>query len=128
MVVLDSWAAVAHLRNEGAADRVREAWLEDGAAMCTVNLGEVLYLELRVRGYEDGHGAVRELIAGVTVVEADWDLVSAASEVKAAGGLSYPDAFCLVTAERLRAPLLTGDPEIIDRAPSRDVEVIDLRG
>lgn len=127
MAVLDSWAAVAHLRDEVGAERVREVWLRDGAAMCTINLGEVLYLELRIRSYEEGHGAVRGLIAGMTVIETDWDLVSAAAEIKADGGLSYPDAFCIATAERLRAPLLTGDPEIIERARPRGVEVVDLR-
>jgi len=31
--------------------------------------------------------------------------------VKATGGLSY-DAFCVATAQHLKAPLWTGDPEI----------------
>jgi predicted nucleic acid-binding protein len=57
----------------------------------------------------------------------DWQLVSAAAAIKAHGGLSYADAFCLATAERLGAPLMTGDPEIIERVTDRSYEVIDLR-
>ncbi len=49
----------------------------------------------------------------------------AAARIKARGGLSYADCFVIATAQRYRAPLLTGDPEIIDWAG--DVEVIDLR-
>lgn len=48
-----------------------------------------------------------------------------AAEIKARGGLSYPDAFCVATALRHRAPLYTGDPEIIELGA--DIEVIDLR-
>ncbi len=33
----------------------------------------------------------------------------------------------IATAQRYHAPLLTGDPEIIDRAKDVGVEVIDLR-
>ncbi|MDW5597753.1 PIN domain-containing protein [Conexibacter stalactiti] len=47
------------------------------------------------------------------------------AEIKARGGLSYPDAFCVATALRHRAPLYTGDPEIIKLGA--DIEVIDLR-
>ncbi len=53
------------------------------------------------------------------------DLVTAAAELKARGGLSYADAFCLATAKRLKAPLWTGDPEIF--GIDTEVERVDLR-
>jgi predicted nucleic acid-binding protein len=59
------------------------------------------------------------------VIDPDWPLISAAAEIKARGDLSFADAFCLATAERFNAPLLTGAPEIlvVDGA----VEFVDLR-
>jgi len=50
------------------------------------------------------------------VLDPDWDLVVVAAKVKASGGLSYADAFCVATADRLDAVLWTGDREIIDLA------------
>jgi predicted nucleic acid-binding protein len=61
------------------------------------------------------------------VVEPDWSLVMAAATIKANGGLSYADAFCIATALHLNAPLWTGDPEIIDQAAEYSCEVVDLR-
>jgi len=55
----------------------------------------------------------------------DWPLVRAAAFVKARHRLSYADAFCVATAQRMRAPLWTGDPEIL--ALGDELEVVDLR-
>ena len=59
------------------------------------------------------------------VVDPDWQLVEAAAALKAEGGLSYADAFCVATATRLDAPIWTGDPEIIELLG--DHQVVDLR-
>ena len=48
------------------------------------------------------------------MLDPDWPLVSAAAKIKARGGLSYADAFCIATAVRVEAPLWTGDPEIVE--------------
>ena len=56
----------------------------------------------------------------------DWPLVVAAARLKAAGGISYADAFCVASAERHQVPLYTGDPEIL--ALQIPVQRIDLRG
>jgi len=61
------------------------------------------------------------------VLDPDWDLVVVAAKVKASGGLSYADAFCVATADRLDAVLWTGDPEIIALAGKLPCEVRDLR-
>jgi predicted nucleic acid-binding protein len=126
-IVLDTWALLAHLRDEAAAERVRQEWTEHGAAMCSVNLGEALYLEMRVQGPGNAGGTIEEVRRELTVIHPDWDLVTAAAKVKTRGGLSFADAFCIATAERLNASLWTGDPEIIDRATELRCEVMDLR-
>lgn len=126
-IVLDSWALLALLRDEKAGDRVRTGWLEEGAAMCSVNLGEVLYLEIRARGAARAGTAIEEARTELDVIDPDWILVRRAAKLKAIGGLSYADCFCIATAQQLEAALWTGDPEIVDRASHWRVDVVDLQ-
>lgn len=126
-IVLDTWGLLAHLRDEPAAEVVRDGWLNEGAAMCSVNLGEALYMEIRVRGGRDAGGTIADARRELTVIDPDWELVVAAAKIKAKGGLSYADAFAIATAERLKAPLWTGDPEIVERAALLPCKVKDLR-
>lgn len=126
-IVLDTWALLAHLRDEAAAEQVRREWIANGATMCSVNLGEALYLEIRVRGPDSAGDTIEEASRELDILHPDWALVKSAAKIKAGGGLSYADAFCIATAERLGATLWTGDPEIVDRAEGLACAVTDLR-
>jgi predicted nucleic acid-binding protein len=125
LVVLDSWAMIAYLEGQAAAETVRSAWVGDGVAMCSINLGEVLYIRKRRDGSARAEADVQAVREAIEVVDADWNLVRAAADLKVRGGLSYADAFCVATAKRLGAPVWTGDPEIV--ALSDEVDVVDLR-
>jgi predicted nucleic acid-binding protein len=109
-IVLDTWALLAHLRDEAAAEQVRKEWIKRGAAMCSVNLGEALYLEMRVRGPDNGDETIEEARRELDVIHPDWKLVAAAAKVKASGDLSFADAFCIATAERLDTPFGPATP------------------
>jgi len=61
----------------------------------------------------------------ITAELPDEQLVLAAARFKAGGGISYAEAFAAATAQRHRAPLLTGDPELL--ALRGQIEVVDLR-
>ncbi len=80
---------------------------------------------MRTVGPSTAGEGIRALHEEMQIVDPDWSLVEAAARVKARGGLSYADAFCVATAERLDAPLWTGDPEILDF--ETEVELVDLR-
>jgi len=95
------------------------------ALMSAVNLGEVLYKLERDHGLEQATTLVDRVRSVTTVEDPDWDLVVRAAHIKADGGLSYADAFCVATAQRHHAPLYTGDPEIL--ALKDLVELVDLR-
>jgi PIN domain nuclease of toxin-antitoxin system len=127
LVVLDSWALLAFLGGEPAADRVESAWLDEGAAISSINLGEVLYIRVRHKGEESAVSTVDQVRDLLEVIDPDWPLVSAAASIKARGGLSYADAFCIATALRTEAPLWTGDPEIVGQSAEHSCEVVDLR-
>lgn len=127
MVVLDSWALLAYLKDEPSAGRIEEEWLSRGAAISSVNLGEALYIRIRERGETAAMADVERIRRYSKVVDPDWALVFSAAKIKAGGGLSYADAFCVATALCLNAPLWTGDPEIVELAESLQCEVVDLR-
>jgi PIN domain nuclease of toxin-antitoxin system len=124
-LILDAWAVLTFLRDEPAAPRVEELIATESTLISSINLGEVLYSSTRERGEETAEGMIDALRAFVTVEHPDWDIVTAAARIKAGGGLSYADAFCVATAQRHQAPLYTGDPEIL--ALKGHVELVDLR-
>ena len=95
------------------------------AVMSAINLGEVLYGLHRSHGADIASSRVEGIRQTTRVEQPDWPLVERAAAVKAEGGVSYADAFCIATALRLKAPVATGDPEIL--ALTEVVESIDLR-
>lgn len=127
MIVLDSWALLAFLKGEPAAGKVEAEWIADGAAISSINLGEVLYIRMRVVGESAAQADVNAIRTRLTVVDPSWETVEIAAAIKSDGGLSFADAFCIATATQLNAPLLTGDPEILERAAKLDCEIVDLR-
>lgn len=127
MVVLDSWALLAYLKDEPSAGRIESEWIGSGAAISSINLGEVLYIRIRATREDSARADVETIRRRLNVVEPDWSLVIKAATIKASGGLSYADAFCVATALQLNAPLWTGDPEIIDQAAEHPCKVVDLR-
>jgi predicted nucleic acid-binding protein len=127
LVVLDSWALLAYLKDEPAAGRIESEWAGSGAAISSINLGEVLYIRIRASDEVSARDDVETIRRRLDVVEPDWSLVAAAATIKSSGGLSYADAFCVATALHLNAPLWTGDPEIIEQAAEHSCEVVDLR-
>ena len=127
MVVLDSWALLAYLKDEPPAERIETEWLAGSPAISSINLGEAMYMRVRERGEEAAAKEIATIRKRSTIIDPDWGLVSAAARIKAGGGLSYADAFCVATAQSLGAPLWTGDPEIIEKASELSCEVVDLR-
>ena len=105
----------------------KTAWLEEGATISSINLGEVLYILTRENGEESAVANVETVRKRLDLVEPDWPLVAEAARVKADGGSSYADAFCIATALRVDAPLWTGDPEIVEQADKHSCKVVDLR-
>lgn len=100
--------------------------IERGAASSWVNLGEALYLEARRVGWSRAAEAVAGLAKHVAAEPAGDEIVTCAAAIKAGGGLSFADCFAVATAERLGAPLLTGDPELV-RLDRPRLRVVDLR-
>jgi ribonuclease VapC len=113
--VLDASALLAYLRDESGADVVADA-VATGAAISTVNLGEVLS-RVADRGGDPARVSRqmtdRGLLDGAITVEpftnADAVEVARLRPLTRDLGLSLGDRACLSLARRLDAPVLTAD-------------------
>ncbi len=92
--------------------------------MSIINLGEVYYATARKSGIEKAREDRKSLMQSpIRFVEVDDDLVWEAAEIKAAHALAYADAFAAALTVRLKAVLVTGDPEFDVLAKSRLIAV-----
>ncbi len=113
--VLDASALLAYLRDEPGAEAVADA-VAAGAAISTVNLGEVLS-RVADRGGDPGDVAQRMtdegLLGGAIAVEpftsADAIDVGRIRPMTRTHGLSLGDRACLALARRLALPAITAD-------------------
>ena len=116
-IVLDSWAIMAYLQDEPAAEQVADIIAdakEDATPllMSVINAGEVWYALARRRSVADADTALRWLREiGIDLVDADLELTRTAASYKAKGGISYADCFAAALAKHHKATLVTGDTE-----------------
>ncbi len=115
--VLDSFAFIAYLEDEPAAQRVQKILKDAEENKCKVyisiiNLGEVLYSVERNNGLAKTHKALALIQSlPIEILPADNQTVLAAAHVKANHPISYADAFVVVAAQNINGTIMTGDPE-----------------
>ena len=117
--VLDSWALIAFLEDEPAADEV-EKLLQQAAderhrlLLTVVNWGEVYYNTMREVSQEAAEEKAQEIASlpiDLVGVGEDLALVRQAAIFKATHKLAYADCFAAALAKLRNAELITGDPE-----------------
>ncbi len=117
VIVLDSWAIMAYLEGEPAAERVADLISDahDDAVpllMSVVNAGEIWYIIARRINPAEADRAIRMIREiGIDFVEADWPLSKIAASFKVKGNISFADCFAAAVAKHNKATLLTGDHE-----------------
>lgn len=125
---LDSWPVLSWLDgDEPAADLVDEILKRERPAMSWINLVEVHYRTSRDHGKEEADRTLEELRPRITEHLPGVSAMRATSNLKAAHPMALADCFAVALAASEGAVLLTGDPEIIDRAESLPCKVQDLR-
>jgi len=110
--VFDSFALLAHFRDEPGADRVRELMAHNEILVSVVNAGEVFYKTMREQGAEKADDvliAMHDL--PLRFVGSDLDLAMHAAKIKGRYPISYADCFAAALAQEMDAAILTGDPE-----------------
>lgn len=117
--VLDSYALIAFFENEEGAQRVEEILKEMAAGkikgyLCIVNWGEIYYITLREQGCEAAETVIRQIRKfPLHLVDVDRTLTYQAAKLKGKYPLAYADCFAASLAMKLKATLVTGDPEFI---------------
>ncbi|HEX4979622.1 MAG TPA: PIN domain-containing protein [Acidimicrobiales bacterium] len=126
-VVLDSWAVLRYLEDEGPAAAAVAALLDREKPLISwMNLGEVHYVVRRAHGEEDAAETVRDLRDVLDARLPDERMVLDAARIKADHAMAYADAFAAALAVAQDSEVWTGDPELlVDGAPWR---WRDLRG
>ena len=116
-IVLDSWAIIAYLEDEPAAENVADIIAdaheqEIPLLMTVVNAGEVWYIVARQTSASDADASVKQLRdLGIEFVDADWNLAHGAAYFKSRNKMSLADAFAAALAKQRKANLVTGDSE-----------------
>lgn len=116
-IVLDSWAVIAYLEDEPAAEKIADI-ISDAheekvpLLMTVVNAGEVWYIVAREASAADADASIKQLRdLGVEFVDVDWELAKIAGSFKSRHKMSFADCFAAALAKQKRAHLATGDPE-----------------
>ena len=115
--MLDSWAVIAYLEDEDAAEKVADIIADAHEAqiplmMTVVNAGEVWYIVARQTSAADADASIKQLRdLGIQFVDADWSLAKDAGYFKSRNKMSLADAFAAALARQRKAHLATGDQE-----------------
>lgn len=116
-IVLDSWAVMAYLEDEQAAEKVADT-ISDAhdesipLLMTVVNACEVWYIVAREASAAEADASIKQLRdLGIEFVDVDWDLAKDAAYFKSRNKMSLADCFAAALAKQRKAHLATGDLE-----------------
>lgn len=116
-IVLDSWAVMAFLQDEPAAEKIADMLAdahENGVSvgMTVVNAGEVWYIVARRTSPSEADRTLRLIQEiGVRLVDVDAPLTRIAASYKVNGKISFADCYAAALAKQRKAVLMTGDTE-----------------
>jgi len=117
IILFDAHAILRWTQKERGYQKVKNLLIacRDQSAtsyMNQINLGEVYYKTIRAVGIDRAKEFLENFFRlPVQIILPDSELIWSASEIKASHSISYADCFAAATALRLKATILTGDPE-----------------
>jgi predicted nucleic acid-binding protein len=118
--VLDAWPVCKWLQGDRKIAGRIASLLEDAAAgrielfMSLINAGEVFYTIAKQREMTEAEDFLNKVLPGmpITTLTPDSALIIEAARWKAKTKIACAGGFALATAARLKARLVTGDPEM----------------
>ena len=113
--------------DEPAAGTIDQVLDRERPAMSWINLVEVHYRTARDHGKEEADRTVEELRPRIAEHLPGVSAMRAAASLKAEYPMALADCFAVALATAEGAVLLTGDPEIVERAGKLPCEARDLR-
>ncbi len=125
---LDSWAVLAWLDGEEpAASIVEQAFDRKRPLISWINLVEVEYRIRREHGAEEAERVLAQLRRQVDEELPGVARMRAVAALKAEHPIALADCFAVAAATAAGVALITGDPEIVDRADRLPCEILDAR-
>lgn len=125
--VLDSYALIAFFEDEAGSDQVARILGEllgkkAKGYMCVVNWGEVYYTTMREQGVDEAEKVRRQFGKyPILLVDVDQEMTYEAAKLKGRYRIAYADCFAAALSGKLKAPVVTGDPEF--KKLSNDVSI-----
>jgi predicted nucleic acid-binding protein len=135
MTILDTYAVLAYLRDEPAAQQVSELIDAGDTALTAVGVAEVLDHIVRLLGADEEEAALD--LAALGLLEAiivDATLGSAAGRLRARHyhrkrcAISMADCIAAESARRTGHSLVTSDPHLLDVCHAEQIPIIVLPG
>src|SRR6058998_1864241 len=131
--VLDSWALIAFLEDEPAAEAVEKLLAQAAAEkhkllLSVVNWGEIYYNTMREVSQEAAEQQAQEIASlpiDIVGVGDDLALAGQAAIFKAPHNMAYADCFAAALAKAKKAELVTGDPEF--KPLEKEIKIIWLK-
>ena len=114
-IVLDSFGLVCLFHKEPGWEKMQKVFYELSssgrkALLSIINWGEFYYTIKKHVGKWKAEEAL-DLLSQlpIKIISVDDDLVKESAEIKSDYPLSYADAFCIATAKRAKAEIITND-------------------
>lgn len=130
--VLDSYAMIAFFEDEPGAQTVASLLRELLANrakgyMSVVNWGEMYYSVMRDQGLVEAEKILSQFEKyPIELVDADQILTHEAAKLKGSYRIAYADCFAAALSIKLKAILVTGDPEFRQLEEKISIQWIDL--
>ncbi len=128
--VIDSFAMIAFFENEPGAEKVADvlnALMKQKAKafMSVINWGEVYYNTMRVQGINKAEEVIAQIKKyPIQLVSVDQGLTYKAAKLKGEHKIAYADCFAAALSSKLKAPVITGDPEFKKLEPEISIQWI----
>lgn len=128
-VIFDSYALIAHFRNEPGAEEISSlfAAIAQGnleGFISQINIDEVYYMLHRKSSSTNAEKSLEKIkILPIEAVGVDWPLIYQAAKLKAGYKISYADAFAAALTIQKKGTLVTGDPEFRNLKKEKDFKV-----
>lgn len=116
--VLDANALIRYFQNQAGAEIVeklidRAQREEANLSIAAVNLGEVMYTLAKSIGLDKTMVYIQALSQSIETIPIDREFALAAATIKYQYKLGYADSIAALLAMRLRATLVTADPDFV---------------
>lgn len=128
-VVFDSYALIAHFRNENGSLFISDLLAEMIAGdkygyISVINVGEIYYMLSKKTGIDNAEKSLQVINTfPIEIIDVDFLFTYKAAQLKAKYKISYADAFAAALTIEKKGTLVTGDPEFKSLTKEKDFKV-----